>query len=395
MVRFYFGLRNTCNLYVLTDGGQGTVTEKWAFPTQWSWTPRLLSGSGTIYVGGDDGNIYAVNPTYGTEIWAFATGGSVFSSPAIGSDGSIYAGDEEYNSITGPVASHFYAVNPDGSQKWAFTTGGPVNSSPAIGGDGTVYISDLSTLASVPYLYAVNANGQKEWAFTGSYGSPVIGSDGTIYVSSEYGTLYALNPNGTTKWALTIGSPLAGVTGSSPTIGTDGTIYVGAQDDTLYAVGIPSPTATATPTATRTATQTPTKTATPTATATRTATSTATATATATPTPVAVKLEVTPKALKFPKTTVGKSSKSETVKVSNPKGDRKHLGSPVLIEMISGDPAVFTQTNDCPPTLAAGAVCSITVTFTPSEAAKQFGTLVITDNAKGSQQTVPLRGKGK
>ena len=187
-----------------------------------------------IYVGGDDGNIYAVNPPTARRYGHLQPVVRCSPHRRFGSDGSIYVGDEEYNSITGPVASHFYAVNPDGSQKWAFTTGGPVNSSPAIGGDGTVYISDLSTLASVPYLYAVNANGQKEWAFTGSYGSPVIGSDGTIYVSSEYGTLYALNPNGTTKWALTIGSPLAGVTGSSPTIGTDGTIYVGARNTTPY-----------------------------------------------------------------------------------------------------------------------------------------------------------------
>ena len=83
------------------------------------------------------------------------------------------------------------------------------------------------------------------------------------------------------------------------------------------------------------------------------------------------------------------------MKVSNPKGNKKHPGLPVLIEMISGDPAVFTETNDCPPTLVAGAVCSIAVTFTPNAATEQFGTLVITDNAKGSPQTVPLSGRGK
>jgi hypothetical protein len=83
------------------------------------------------------------------------------------------------------------------------------------------------------------------------------------------------------------------------------------------------------------------------------------------------------------------------VKVSNPKDSKKHLGHPVLIEMISGDPGVFTETSDCPPALVAGAVCSITVTFSPSEAAKQFGTLVITDNANREPQTVRLSGTGK
>jgi hypothetical protein len=82
------------------------------------------------------------------------------------------------------------------------------------------------------------------------------------------------------------------------------------------------------------------------------------------------------------------------VKVSNPKGKKKHPGLPVLIEMIS-DPGVFMQTNTCPASLAAGASCSISVTFTPNAATKQTGTLTITDNAKGGTQTVPLSGTGK
>ena len=137
-----------------------------------------------------------------------------------------------------------------------------------------------------------------------------------------------------------------------------------------------------------------TATSTATATATPTLTATATATPTATPTPVAVTLKIKPKALKFPKTTVGATSKPKMVKVSNPKGKKKHPGLPVLIEMIS-DPGVFTQTNDCIGTLAAGAKCSIAVTFAPSDTTTQTGKLTITDNADGSTQTVPLSGTGK
>ena len=107
-----------------------------------------------------------------------------------------------------------------------------------------------------------------------------------------------------------------------------------------------------------------------------------------------VTLKIKPKALKFPTTRLGTSSKPKMVKVSNPKGNMQHPGFPVLIEMIS-DPAVFMQTNDCPASLAAGASCSISVTFTPSAAAKQTGTLTITDNAIGGTQTVSLSGTGK
>jgi hypothetical protein len=63
--------------------------------------------------------------------------------------------------------------------------------------------------------------------------------------------------------------------------------------------------------------------------------------------------------------------------------------------MVSDNPEVFTQTNNCPASLAAGSSCTIMVTFTPSAAMKQTGTLTITDNAGGGQQTVALSGAGK
>jgi CSLREA domain-containing protein len=170
---------------------------------------------------------------------------------------------------------------------------------------------------------------------------------------------------------------------------------------TSTATATPTATSTSTATATPTATSTSTATATATATATTTATSTATASATATltptatPTPVAVTLKIKPKSLKFPKTKVGTPSKSKTVKVSNPQGKKKHPGISVLIEMVTDNPGVFTQTNNCPASLAAGSSCTIMVTFTPSAAMKQTGTLTITDNAQGGEQTVQLSGTGK
>lgn len=82
------------------------------------------------------------------------------------------------------------------------------------------------------------------------------------------------------------------------------------------------------------------------------------------------------------------------VKVSNPKASKKHPGLPVSIEMIS-DPSAFKQTNNCQASLAAGASCAITVTFAPSSAGQQSGTLMITDNANGGTQRVPVSGTGK
>src|SRR5438105_717970 len=64
----------------------------------------------------------------------------------------------------------------------------------------------------------------------------------------------------------------------------------------------------------------------------------------------------------------------------------------------SGDfAATSTGANACPmspATLAAGANCTINVTFTPTASGARAGTLSLADNAGGSPQTVALSGNG-
>jgi hypothetical protein len=63
----------------------------------------------------------------------------------------------------------------------------------------------------------------------------------------------------------------------------------------------------------------------------------------------------------------------------------------------SGDFAETSGATACPvspATLAAGANCTISVTFKPTVAGARAGTLSITDNATGSPHTVPLTGTG-
>src|ERR1017187_319235 len=57
----------------------------------------------------------------------------VFSSPAIGPDGTIYFGSENGN---------FYALNADGTEKWEINLGSPIDSSPVLGPspDNVIYI---------------------------------------------------------------------------------------------------------------------------------------------------------------------------------------------------------------------------------------------------------------
>ena len=204
-------------LYAINPDG----TQRWTFTTgQMISSSPAICADGTVYVGSLDSKLYAINPN-GTQRWTFTTGNSINSSPVLGADGTVYIGSED---------KKLYAINPDGTQRWTFTTGGDIYSSPALSVDGTVYIG-----AGDRKLYAVNPDGTQRWTFTAGdliYSSPAIGADGTVYVGSNDNKLYAINPDGTQRWAFTTGSSVL----SSPALGTDGTVYVGSEDGNLYAI---------------------------------------------------------------------------------------------------------------------------------------------------------------
>jgi outer membrane protein assembly factor BamB len=171
---------------------------------------------GTVYVGSYDSSLYAVSPG-GAVKWRFATGGEVASSPAVGSDGTVYVGSDD---------GCLYAVNPEGLLVWRYQTGGPVSSSPAIATDGTIYVGSHDDR-----LYALNSDGTLRWScLTGGdiSSSPAIGLEGTVYVGS-LDTLYAVGVDGTPKWRYDVG---LGIGRASVAIGTDGVVYCGSEGST-------------------------------------------------------------------------------------------------------------------------------------------------------------------
>ncbi len=87
---------------------------------------------GTIYAPSEDGNLYALNPADGSLKWQYDFYNDFgISSPALGTDGTIYIGSTDEN---------LYALNQDGSLKWTYSTGWGIYSSPALGANGTIYI---------------------------------------------------------------------------------------------------------------------------------------------------------------------------------------------------------------------------------------------------------------
>ena len=54
-----------------------------------------IGSDGTVYVGSWDKKLYAINGKSGVKLWEFETGDGVYSSPAIGSDGTVYIGSDD------------------------------------------------------------------------------------------------------------------------------------------------------------------------------------------------------------------------------------------------------------------------------------------------------------
>jgi predicted dienelactone hydrolase len=91
--------------------------------------------------------------------------------------------------------------------------------------------------------------------------------------------------------------------------------------------------------------------------------------------------------LTFATQVVGTTSTTQSVTLSDYGTAALSISSIVA----SGD---FNQTHTCGSRLAAGASCTINLTFSPTQIGTRTGTLTITDDAPGSPQQVSLTGTG-
>jgi len=173
---------------------------------------RLYVGRGAMLTADEaDSYIYCLNLSNGAFVWRFSTASKrVQATPTIDSDGTIYAGTTA--KPRGEVAGVFFAINPDGTEKWSydaaqdFSGGTDIYSSAAIGDDGTIYVTPEGK-----YIYAFNPDGTMKKKYNLYLTSPessgnasivlssiAIGSDGTLYMGDFYHTYNNDDPSNVT-----------------------------------------------------------------------------------------------------------------------------------------------------------------------------------------------------
>ncbi|MCP3979405.1 MAG: PQQ-binding-like beta-propeller repeat protein [bacterium] len=192
---------------------------------------------GTIYIGSDDGCLWALEAKALSPKWKIHTGGRVRSTPAV-AGGSIYFTSDD---------GFLYKVSAtDGKRSWRFDLDSAgiervfpsplppyaydyLSSSPTVA-HGTVFVGSANGK-----LYAIDADtGKEKWQFkTGARirSTPVIHQE-RVYVGSWDHHLYALNvEDGKQAWSFDTG----GIVQSTPTVG-DGRVYVGSRNPKIFAL---------------------------------------------------------------------------------------------------------------------------------------------------------------
>ena len=100
-------------------------------------------------------------------------------------------------------------------------------------------------------------------------------------------------------------------------------------------------------------------------------------------------VSLSPSSLTFPSQSLRVTSSPQNVTLTNAASSSLSITS---ISISGANPADFIQTNSCGSSVAAGANCTITVQFQPTATGTRTASVLVTDNATGSPQSVALTG---
>ena len=239
---------------VFNGDGYGPLESlKWKYKTDGKIFSSPIAKDGIVYIGSEDGFLFAIDEKSGNLKWKFKTNGAIHSSLSL-FENIIYFGSFDGN---------YYAVNTkNGKLLWKFKTGGE-HWLGEVGMGGmkpeTQYMEDLWDFylsspvvyekgksafvlfgSSDSNIYSVDAkNGELKWKFKTNgpvHGTPVIDKN-KIYVGGWDATLYALEAeSGKLIWQFQTGTQ-TGFKGIQSSVAVhDGKVYFGAREPFFFAL---------------------------------------------------------------------------------------------------------------------------------------------------------------
>ena len=129
--------------------------------------------NGRLFVGSDNGNLYALNAGNGQTVWSYKTQAPIYEPPAV-ANGVVYVGSQD---------ATLYAVNAaTGVLQWNYLSDNAIQSSPSVA-NGVLYFGNNGA-----YLRALRADtGAVLWnyATTNLYAEPLV-VNGMVYARGTY-----------------------------------------------------------------------------------------------------------------------------------------------------------------------------------------------------------------
>ncbi|HIE50448.1 MAG TPA: hypothetical protein EYP85_01705 [Armatimonadetes bacterium] len=201
----------------------GPVWARWRRRLPDSVRTQPVVTTSTVYIGSNDGRLYALDAHTGEILWERATDGPILSSPVLAQE-VIYFG-----SMDGML----YAVDAQwGRLRWRFATGGPLLGPPTVA-EGRVYIGSADG-----FLYAVQTETGKEvWRYPagGMVQAKPLLHRGRLYFGSWNQTFHCVEAaTGQRVWTQTIGRSRYYSPAAAYPVALGDRVYVTAPDQKLY-----------------------------------------------------------------------------------------------------------------------------------------------------------------
>ena len=220
------------NIYALDNQYQGSP--KWYVPTfgRIRSSPAIArDDTDTVYIGGTDHKLYAIDGFRGTILWRQDLGGEITASPALGVDQTVYIGTN--NGL-------LYALDgKSGKEKWRKDTRKP-NIAPGVFRECAVAYEggarEKVFVANDYGFFAYDAkDGKVLWGPKGTlaFTSAAVVPNGVVYVGNLHSLIQADSQTGLAMKVVDLEPGT--LVSSSPAVGPDGSVYI-ASGRKLYAI---------------------------------------------------------------------------------------------------------------------------------------------------------------